>query len=584
MGEVNSPGGTVNISTVGTDLPNRVLLDQGALVDVSGVWTARSAEDNTLDADFNSVELRDDFLQQGGVLQGANVTFDAQRGTNVADISGSLNSQELTLLEASSQGGVVNIFADSGEIVTKESSEIRVNGGGTFYGEGIREETIVRAGNSIFSISEIPTTFQYDQILNQQSNTHVAFGITDTFNGIFGRNPAGFKNRVSNFIEGDDAGFLNILGAKAVILNGNILGRATRGIFQTLSSNPSNQLGDTVQRGLRVPQPMTLSISEQDTAGLGGGLSDHFLDRVVISNDSAPLAEDFSADPIESLLPSDDEGLITSFIPASVINNSGASSVRIFSNTEIISEKSADIVLQPFERVQANGIPTVATLSLDAAAISLAGDISVPGGNINISLESTILAPSDSFVVKDGTVISAAGQELINFERPEEEFAFGYLDAGSITLSAFGQAPSSATLLDIGEDVVLDVRGGYEILPNGSLRAGEAGLLSLGGATFDIASSAQLLGHSLPGTNSGQLLIRSSLPLQIVQSEADVISEDIADEVFAIALDRFEGLGFSELTIGSQESVVLVGGTVMRPSLARRAVPAIVPGSGGRGC
>ncbi|MBE9551115.1 MAG: hypothetical protein IMF13_03610, partial [Proteobacteria bacterium] len=166
-GVICAPSGTVNM-----EAEERVYLESGSRIDVSGMWVNKSGEANLIEAQLNSAQLRDDYGQKGGLLQGETITANALAGSTIGDISGHLTSEEMTALERSTKGGTINISASSGDIIVKDGAMIAFSGGGIRYGEGNLQTTKLLAGDRIYDISEAPQWIQYDKIMGFQEKRH----------------------------------------------------------------------------------------------------------------------------------------------------------------------------------------------------------------------------------------------------------------------------------------------------------------------------------------------------------------------------------------------------------------------------
>ncbi|HEX9023183.1 MAG TPA: filamentous hemagglutinin N-terminal domain-containing protein, partial [Geobacteraceae bacterium] len=75
-GKVVAPFGNVKLNAV-----NRVYLDSGASIDVSGLWVDKAAGSNLIDVQMNSINLRDDYGQKTGALKGETVAVNPLCGS-----------------------------------------------------------------------------------------------------------------------------------------------------------------------------------------------------------------------------------------------------------------------------------------------------------------------------------------------------------------------------------------------------------------------------------------------------------------------------------------------------------------------
>ena len=74
-------------------------------IDVSGLWINESADAGALQIQLNSYQLRDDFAQKGGVLQGQTITMSSVLGSAIGDVSGAYSTQPMTPVQWHTGGG-----------------------------------------------------------------------------------------------------------------------------------------------------------------------------------------------------------------------------------------------------------------------------------------------------------------------------------------------------------------------------------------------------------------------------------------------------------------------------------------------
>ncbi len=175
---------------------------------------------------MNSVNLRDDPNQKNGILKGATVTVNNLLGSSIGDISGSLTTQQQTALQRSLTGGSIYI-ASQGDVIVREGASLNFAGGGTNYSAGYITTTELISGNKTYAINNAPETLTYNGIVN-------------------------VSNYVNSYVEGANAGLLS-LGARNIVLDGNIQGAATAGIYQTRTSELLDSMGNQNTLGLAAP-------------------------------------------------------------------------------------------------------------------------------------------------------------------------------------------------------------------------------------------------------------------------------------------------------------------------------------------
>ncbi len=116
----------------------RVYLAPGSLTDVSGLWLYEPADANLIRIQLSTANLRDYYVQKGGVLQGQYIDITTLSGSAIGDVSGALTTKGSTAVERHTKGGEVDIAA-TGDIVVRQGAVIDFSGGGINYGPGAAE-------------------------------------------------------------------------------------------------------------------------------------------------------------------------------------------------------------------------------------------------------------------------------------------------------------------------------------------------------------------------------------------------------------------------------------------------------------
>ena len=168
--------------------------------------------------DLRSNELADAPLQRNGILNGATVNIDVRKGTNVANVESLINSTERPIEERLSVGGEVNIQS-SGDVILNPGSKIDISGGAVAYREGyVDSTTLTDLNGNVVNIADADPNQLYTKVDNILVVEDFKWGVTREFVGYGGGaifSPA--------YVEGKDAGSLNILASNAV-LSGEIDG------------------------------------------------------------------------------------------------------------------------------------------------------------------------------------------------------------------------------------------------------------------------------------------------------------------------------------------------------------------------
>ena len=171
QGAVIAPSANVTMNAV-----NRVYMAPGSLVDVSGLPVVESAGAGLISVQMNTYNLRDDYAQKGGILQGQTVQINAFMGSLIGDVSAGYTPQTLTAFERHTAGGQINVNltsssgASTGDFVMMPGAGINFSGGGILYGAGRLNLTRLVAGNNVYDMSVANPNYTYDCVLNLQAS------------------------------------------------------------------------------------------------------------------------------------------------------------------------------------------------------------------------------------------------------------------------------------------------------------------------------------------------------------------------------------------------------------------------------
>jgi filamentous hemagglutinin len=530
-GTIAAPAATVTITA--RDL---VRLHAGSTIDVSGLWTERSAEANELEVQLNSSELADFFAVREGALYGETIYVNALKGCDIAYIDGYLATRALTAAEQFTTGGSVTIKAGGvndadgnyvgGRVVVDTGAVVDFSGGGYHYTEGDVQLSYVRYGNQIFDVSEVPdrAVENGDQLTLISTSEAKRLGLETV-------------ETIAAYDEGHDAGSLAI-NAETISLKGTLDGSVTRGLYQTLAGEPGVTVGEITYQtaaGLAEPEAGSLLLGmDNTTEGIGYQLSD-----VVIYSDAEPPeteAEDVSYIRVESL------------------NDAGLGRITINANNAIMIDAEADI-----EIAASHGS---SGFTAHAQNIQVYGSITGAGADVLLAVKEMENVTVDSFRELDRriylgpqSVIDVSGQQVVKSALKRSDAAFlhpGYLDGGSVTLTA--DSNDGAVILDTGSSI--DVSGGYAYDPDDAgVSGGDAGSLKLCAA--DIVVKGAIDGHSIVGYQGGSLYLWAD-EVAIVHSEKDT---ELPEEPGVLVLGDawLTSTGMQDITIKSLGSLVIGG-------------------------
>ena len=582
-GSIYAPSGLVELLAV-----SRVYLADSSSIDVSGLWVEKSAESRLVEATLNSVELRDDYDQKEGVLQGETVLVDKVSGSSIGDVSGYITSVKKTTREMASNGGSVTISASDGDVIVKSGAYIGFAGGGTLYEDGFADSTMLIAGNKVYNISDAPEGLTYDSIIDgnhaSYTESYERFGVEKEYYGLYYGGANAIRNYSGGCTEGADAGTLS-LSASVVVIDGVLNGSVVQGYYQTEDDPDESDDNDvTTAMGLKTPTAGSLILGTEDVP----------LNDVILSGSGTVLAGDFGAEDVLSLpstyTDSTGASLTTSVISTNTLNNAGLGSLYIVSSTRVKTEEDADLTLA------AGG-----TLEVRARRIEHEGGITVPSGTVNLYLvqnrtSSTWTGADIDYVdlqeriyLGSGSVISVAGETvdrtLVSSER-EKVVSNSSVNGGSIILkdqNPGGGSASTAEGVFVASGAVLDVSGGYVIDKDGSISGGDAGDVTMQGKT--VALDGDLRGYSLSGNDGGTITVYAK-SVTVTSSGRTLPSGFGADSVLpsdyatglVIAGSQFDATGFSNVNLYSHDDLTVEEGVSLSTSRAKLATP--TPGGG----
>lgn len=586
-GVISAPSGAINLSA-----SDRVYLETGSKLDVSGVWIDRPATDTFLSVQMNSENLRDAFGQKNGVLKGKNIIVSMLTGTAIGDISSSLSSLPLTALERSTTGGSISVDVTTGhDIIVREGAEIAFAGGGTHYQAGGMEITRLLSGNQVFNINNAPSYLVYSQLLGGDYNEISSkFGVTNSFQGTFYGGGLPVRKRVSRFDAGGDAGSLTLQAPK-IVLDGTLDGRVVTGPFQTLSSVPLDALGNPTSAGTVVPAAGSLIVG---TASNDQG--SQIVNEVEIVPEAAPLAANGNGSGFTASDSLEDPW--KTVLSAKMLNNAGLGKIEIDANTLVTIGAGASLSVRP------GGSFTAA-----ARRIEQYGEITAPAGSVILTARDNLTTAHPTpdtpetdvlsrVFLADGSRISTAGEKIDNSPAAianGRKILAGPVNGGSVSLQ---DQTDSGDGVYIKSGALVDVSGGYLIDTKGKTTGGNAGSLNLQGSV--LIADGDLRGFSLPGKKGGSITLHATdvevasvVPAELPASfSADSILDPTDERSGAypgdpqrkgkllLAGDRFQDTGFTNVTIKSRGNLVVDGGVTLSPSEVKSYLPIAGAGVG----
>ncbi|MBU0994147.1 MAG: filamentous hemagglutinin family protein [Proteobacteria bacterium] len=573
QGQINSPGGTVTLSA-----NDRIYLEKESSIDVSGTWVDEDMSVNQVSSQLNSMELRDDFGQKdNSVLQGEEITFSSQEGSAIGDVSGALNTRELSAAENSTKGGTIQFSSNNGDVIIRDGSFLDISGGGFKFDAGAIETTQLVCGTSIYDIADAPSWIEYDKVLGNFEKTYHGFGVVETYKGQYYGGPVPMYNYISGYIEGSDAGTLRIQ-ARNVILDGRVDGSTVIGPYQNYlgENEPEDELGNQMASGRKVPNSGTLIIGYlDDTPELTE--RDYVTDRIILQKQVDKLPDDFDQDASPDYYPEADsdpqstDSLYTTYMSSDDLNEMNLSEILFYTNSSFTVENDVDLELD------AGG-----TFRCYASSIDDNGSITIPSGVVDLTSSSSFLTGMMSIATRiflnSGSIIDVSGEQVDNSFldiSDDDVYVFGREDGGGVQIKNKNTDGEIVVL----KDALIDASGGYTIHTNGAITGGDAGSIKLSGTTLIL--DGDLDGQTLLGNKGGTIDILTSdirvVPWRAFLPDDFRFSDDIPagfDSTFYLAEDQLKNSGMTTISLTSENDIVLEEGVTLEPSYTRIREPA----------
>ena len=593
-GAIQAPTGRVTLNA-----GERVYVGETGSIDVSGVVADLPAALLT-DFKLTSVELRDDYEQKGGVLQGQKITTPLLSGSAIGDVSQAILTRDKTALERSiggdirkvidpttgassygTQSGQINITAANGDVIVKHGAVIDFSGGAINYQSGFVDTTKLLAGATIYDISNAPASLHYDSILGDYSKVYSRFGIIETYSGLYYGGAAPLKTYVNSYTQGGDAGVLQ-LSASHIVLDGQLKGGVTGGTYQNTWTSRGSYANDTdyydalmlsKARGLEAPRAGTLTMG-----------NDNPFTNPASNITAISVVSDFQPSQLGP-----DSPLQTgpTMLSAKTLNDANLGTIRLYADLTVSTAQDVSLSLQPG-----------GTFSASARRIEHAGQIKVPAGTIGMFIWQDPASQEDQngfnrttdqgYVPLQERIVLESGSRLdVSGERIDNSMVG---KTGSATLKSGQTKGGTVTIMDetdlgkgvfMQEKAVVDVSGGYVIDQSGKVTGGNAGALSIQGSNIMLDgelrgyalsdASGKIAGGSvtLASTNIG---VASLMPAWYSWSGFDPLSSPVPEAMkgkFILDGGRLDDTGITSITLKSFNDVVVQPNTVIAPSLVR---------------
>jgi filamentous hemagglutinin family protein len=496
----------------------RLQVDHGALIDTAGLANvAVAVERNYIEVELRGSQLADSPLQRNTFLNKSKVWIDAEKGTQLADVSADIARLERSVAEKSAVGGNIALRSE-GDMVLQAGATLDVSGGSLAYQAGYGRVTKLALNGQVVDIGDADPEQVYSGFADRFTAYDAKWNETRTFD-------VGQARYINAYTAGRDAGTLS-LTAHNLVADATLLGKTTTGTYQRTQAPQGGQLALTL-----------------------------------LANSALPVAS----------LP--DFSFVKSRIGAAATGFSDALPAQVELSSEFLSQGGfAGVAVRSKGRIM---LPSDVTLdagdqgrvSLSGRRIDIDGDILAAGGEIalatGVSQERETPDATD-FGLNIGSTarLDVAGRWVNDLpgSGPDANTGSVVIDGGVITLAAHSD-------LTLAEGSVLDVSGGAWVKSNGRISTGDAGSIDLASGSFGQQGSAPLssrieLGGELRGygvENGGTLKITAS-SIHMGENPAGTPGELVLDEGF------FGRGGFREFDLSGVDGVNVADGFQLRPA------------------
>ena len=602
QGAISSPGGTVtikdsllrNADDTGLVKMERIRLESGSSIDVSGLWVDQTAEDRILEVQLNSDTLKDAYALKDGLLLGETVRIDILNGMPAADISAYLLNRPRSAAELLTEGGSIELDADQVEIAA--GSSIDISGGGYDYSAGDLDLTMVRVGNSIKYLSDLAAGTPVDEVMGSFTRNHERYGIRESWNGLYYGGASPLSASSPAFFQGSNGGRLTIT-TPYLFMAGILDGWAERGLYQTEVKDKRYANGNILALGRSMPKGGTLAV--------GGDL-----DATSAETAAANVVVTHAISMVSTALAAPEENESSrkvSYIPSEIINNAGLSALELHAATTFTVDQGVEVHLAPggsfnasARQIEVNGSIQAAggfiTLETQSnkSSFSRINNVDTTKGTpatqdtpaIKASYIPLAESTTESLTIGSTAVLDAAGESINN--TGDMEIAYGYTKGGTITLSnrsifsdtSSYETPTHGYDLTVAAGSRLSVQGGYRVNSSGSATGGDGGSLLISqkiteGALEELpvhhllTIDGELEGHALLGLHGGSLTIEAHE--MTIFPAAGMLNNALDSIVFAD--NRFAQTGFSSISLSTYGDLTVTSGSHLEASTLRRSEP-----------
>ena len=590
-------------NSLSTPLDGRIYVDNGAVVDVSGLADVELPVSDLLvtiprigqNELANSPLLRNGFLytQKNVVVDStqSGTTADglAWVGSPILNVSGYVDDVPRTVEQLMTNGGTINLAGT--QVIVRSGAQVNLGGGYIAYQAGwVTTPNLLASNGRIYNIATADPNLTYVGFAGEYDVVDNRWGVSTSY-----INPllASSTYWDPGFAQGGNAGTLNITALNALVLDGQINAQAFTGRNQAVQGTQ--------------PNGGTLDVTLSSTAGSVSGAGASAIPSILLQQSVQPIEQvdpTFQADtPWSTVLGKDDpDGTNPYDLARWVLVSANQVQQGGFSAVNLSDETSAEI-LEPAATVL--NVQPGGSIGLTAPAIHILGELNAPAGTItltaiggdDISDPSSLTGAtiSGDITIGNGAVLSTRGLWVNDTGAAvDQEIGDRYINGGAISLITDQNDQSNridqtgSILLQSGS--LLDVSSGGYVNSDGQLQLADGVPVGSGGSISLITYANQgpfsWTGH---GTNpeavaplslgpGGKLVLDGSLraygfsgggtlSLQAVDIQIGGSASNLAlSNGLYLSPSFFAGQGFDNYALTSITDATIASGTMVQIS------------------
>ncbi|MDP2030733.1 MAG: ESPR-type extended signal peptide-containing protein, partial [Thiobacillus sp.] len=492
----------------------RVRIASGAVIDVAGLENVQvSVARNSVAVELRGDELKDSPVNRAGPLRGETVYLDVNRALANADAGqstliarDSLESYqaklERTVAERSTTGGTVTVKSQ-GAALLESGAVFNLSGGSVQYTAANVKTTLLTTNGKSVDLADADAETRYDGIATRYVKDFGRWNVKKVFD-------LGQSYRTdSGYTEGKDAGVLNVIGMTAVQIQSDIQGETITGEQQS-------------EAGIQ-PKGATLKL------GSGSVTNDYKLNQKVLIG--AVTASDVNTLALNTALFGQDK----------------------IANLEVFSNQAAEVR-------EALRLPQGGSVAITAKGVAVNADVDAAAGKISFNARGngvdTATAPLE-VTVADGVTLAARGGWANDLPTaPGQSDEATLVNGGTVTLSA-------AENVTLGAGSLIDVTGGGRLKPDGKIKNGKGGNVTLEAGVGASAGGSHTASVELGGAMRGHALGKGgTFKLNTRQIQIGGAQDPAA---LNLGTGFFTEMGFATFDLTGRDGVTVADGVTLSP-------------------